>query len=165
MQYYIEHIYGARLPTHELVQGSSYTADGHQYELLTQLYVLGERLLDAKYQNVILRQFFRLGKLGNTGPGVGCVNVIHRGTTKDSPVRRMMVDHVARSANDYWLKDVDDDTNMEFRRDLSKVLIRAVKSVSSPKLPEAEDYLVGKDSWVSSVVRMISCPNRPRNYR
>jgi hypothetical protein len=54
MQYYIRHIYGGELPTHNQVAGSPYSDSCHDSRLLAQLYVLGELVLDGKYQDTII---------------------------------------------------------------------------------------------------------------
>jgi hypothetical protein len=48
MGYYVEHLYGGLLPTHKLSSGPKVLdPDQPSYELLANLYVLGERMLDS----------------------------------------------------------------------------------------------------------------------
>lgn len=68
--YYIEHLHGVELPTHKLSAGSwPRTRPLAPYNLLATLYVLGERILDAKFQAKIMNEFSRLVYVhGKTSP-------------------------------------------------------------------------------------------------
>jgi hypothetical protein len=150
MGYYIGHLYGQKLPTHVIMEKSQcHPGILLHYGLLAELYVLGERRLDAKYQNLIMHGFFRLAQLSGNTPGAECANAIYQGTTTESPARRMMVDYAARCKNDCWIKDIRDEApDTDFWRDLSKVLIKKVQSADGKK-PDALNvgaYLVCEDT-------------------
>lgn len=150
MAYYIEHMYGLAPPTRVFTLKSQCPSSmGPQFELLAELYVLGERRLDPKYQNRIMQEIFRMVHVSDTAPGIECANAIFRGTTTGSPARRMVVDYAATCLSDYWL-DVDrEGSDRDFWLDLSKVLIRKVKAAKgqkpSPRL-KAGDYLVDQNA-------------------
>jgi hypothetical protein len=108
MEYYIEHMYGGKLPTHTLQseRKQTYSKPSH-LELLASLYVLGERMLDPKYQNTIIHELLRLihhhsgfGGSYTSFPGTKTMNIIYQRTTAGSPARRMMVDFVTNSRNE-----------------------------------------------------------------
>jgi hypothetical protein len=42
-------------------------SDNHPYVLLARMCVLGERMLDPKFQNVVIYEFFRLARLDKPG--------------------------------------------------------------------------------------------------
>jgi hypothetical protein len=109
MGYYIEHMNGFELPTHTFTTGPS-IRDPEQpaYELLANLYVLGERMLDPKYQNKIMHEFFRLVHFesssniqtdGTSWLGAKAVNIIYQGTTTGCPARRMLVNFAANKGH------------------------------------------------------------------
>jgi hypothetical protein len=150
MQHYISYLYGGKLPTHYQVDGSPYTADCNLSELLAQLYVLGERLLNAKYQDTIIHEIFRLSKIAY-GPqkvtyylGTPFVNVVYQGTTSQSPARRMIVDVAVYHDSKAWLNKGRD---AGFFFDLSKALFQKMMdqvTVRDFRLDpmEVDDYLM-----------------------
>jgi hypothetical protein len=150
MGYYVGHLYGQKIPTHVLTEKPQCHPDILlHYELLAELYVLGERSLDAKFQNLIMHEFFRLAQLSGITPGAGCANEIYQGTPTESPARRMVVDRAANNGNEYWLKlSRGDIPDAEFWCDLSKVLIKRFQSGDSwkPGALKAEAYLVCEDT-------------------
>lgn len=151
MGYYIEHGYVLAPPTYVFTEKPP-SPTGHLFELLTELYVLGERRLDAKYQNRIMHEIFRITEVSKTAPGVDSVNAIFRGTTKKPPARRMVVDFAAECPSNYWSVDLDGYvTDADFWRDPCKVLLqrivtyRLVSPVRGDSL-RAKDYLVSEDA-------------------
>jgi hypothetical protein len=149
MGYYIGHMYGDAPPTSVLKTEAQCDPGLFPcFDLLAELYVLGERRLDAKYQNAIIREMFRLVILSHQSPGIECVRIIYGGTTKLSPARRIVVDFAAVCCCDYWLKVAHEDSEREFWHDLSAVLIRSVQSLGLKcvgSLP-VDAYLVDEDA-------------------
>jgi hypothetical protein len=154
MGYYVEHMHGLPPPTHALGEKSHYRVPEitEHYKLLAELYVVGERRMDAKYQNQIIQELFRLVQLTGKSPGTDYANIIYQGTTAESPARRVAVDYAARCVGDYWYRDIDDKVpHAEFWCDLSKVLLQRVakhslaSEIRGASL-EAKDYLVGEDA-------------------
>jgi hypothetical protein len=101
MGYYVEHLYGGPLPTHQLKSGPNVLdPDQPSYELLATLYVLGERMLDPYYREKIIREFLRLLRHDSihSWPGPKAVSIIYQGTTAESPVRRLMANFAVNYA-------------------------------------------------------------------
>ena len=155
MGYYIEHLYGGKPPTHVLTERSQSVTDaGIRYKLLAELYVLGGRMLDARYQNVIMREYFRLALLSDRYPGIGGVRIIYSGTTAQSPARRMMVDFAAGCPSDYWLKLAYEHTDGEFWYDLSKVMVRKTELhtlAGETRRMKVDDYLLKEHAELGGV--------------
>jgi hypothetical protein len=150
MGYYIEHMYGLAPPTRIFTLKSQCPSNmGPQFELLAELYVLGERRLDAKFQNKIMQELFRMVRVSDTAPGIECANALFRGTMTESPARRMIVDYAATCLSNYWLEIDREGSDRDFWLDLSRVLIKKVKATKgqkpNPRL-NAADYLVGQDA-------------------
>jgi hypothetical protein len=152
MGYYIGHMYGDKLPTHVLTQKSHCLPMSEQYKLLAELYVLGERRLDAKYQNLIIQELFRLVNLSGMGPDADYANVIYQETTAESPARRLVVDLAVRCTTDYWSGNSGKDIpNTDFWRDMSKVLLQRmakhtlVSGMRDVSLQQ-KDYFVSEDT-------------------
>jgi hypothetical protein len=150
MAYYIEHMYGLAPPTRVFTLKSQCpSAMGPQFELLAELYVLGERRLDPEYQNKIMHELFRMVQVSDTAPGIECANALFRGTTTESPARRMIVDYAATCLSDYWLVVDREGSDRDFWLDLSRVLIKKVKAAKgqkpNPRL-KAADYLVDQNA-------------------
>lgn len=146
VQHYIEYVYSGKLPANTLTKDSTFWdfARPH-YNLLAELYVLGERRLDPKFQNGIVKEFFKLSRLTGRAPGIEFVDIIHRGTTTESPARRMAVDCAAISNdNEYWLNPEFADYNHEFWFDLCSALFRRSKPAVVPV--KAKNYLVREDT-------------------
>jgi hypothetical protein len=63
MRHYIEYVYSGKPPTHDLtVASEARSIFSRHYPLLAEIYVIAERRLDAKCQNVIIRELIRLVK-------------------------------------------------------------------------------------------------------
>ena len=153
MGYYVEHMHGLPPPTHVLVEKSQCLPNIDQhFELFAELYVVGERRMDAKYQNQIIQELFRISKPSGHGPGTGYANVIYQGTTAGSPARRIAVDFAVSCPGEYWYKNIDGKVpHTEFWCDLSKVVLQRVAKHSLASeirgAPlQAKDYLVSEDA-------------------
>ena len=99
MAYYIQHLYGGKLPTHLMSGAPISESDNHPYILLAELYIFGELMGDPKFQNAVIREFFRLAHLDKPKtikptklPCHSHINIIYKGTSSESPARRLMVD-------------------------------------------------------------------------
>lgn len=111
VSHYLNYTYTNKLPTNIFVSThmSTFTEKSDEYyELLAELYILGERLLDEPIRANITKEILRLTKLADKDsklyyPMKEAANIIYRGTTDDSPARRLMVDiHLIRGATE-WL--------------------------------------------------------------
>jgi hypothetical protein len=145
MQHYVEFVYSDKPPANALTKDSkSQPSTRRHYKLPAKLYVVGERRLEVKFQNVITKELFRLVKLTGKGPGIGFVDIIYQGTTMNSPARRMVVDFAATGPSDYWLNPRFANSDHEFWYDLSVAFLRKAMSPVGPL--KAEDYLVPEDA-------------------
>jgi hypothetical protein len=158
MQHYIEYVFSGKPPTHSL--SASMTTFGpepwRRAQLLASLYVLGERMLNPRFQNDVIKELFRLNHFeAGTGnrmftpfTSASPVNIIYQGTTESSPARRLMVDFATGYALQHWL--LDDGLDPTFVLDFTWALLRKVHSQQSvrdfcwPPL-KAGDYLVCED--------------------
>lgn len=138
---YLDFIYGGDLPTKSI---RTIRRRGRAYNVLAELYALGERLLDSNVRNAIIAEFVRLttynkdGKL-NYFPNNNAVRTIYHCTTAASPARRLMVDFYA-SGDPTW---VTDKAHSAFARDLARASLSRLQNVSQPRVKiEASDYHV-----------------------
>jgi hypothetical protein len=149
--YIVDVVHGGRLSTSNLVDGPSITITRAHYLLLAGLYVLGETLMDAKFQNKIIHEFLRLSKLKQGPyerryyPNGECVNIIYQGTATDSPARRMLIDFATGEGNVAWLSFPNLDR--EYLLDGFKALLRKTDAQEEARdfrgVPmNAEDYVV-----------------------
>jgi hypothetical protein len=156
MGYYIEHLYGVKLPTHKLTSGPSINDSAQPvYELLASLYVLGERMMDSEYRNMILQEFLRLLDFSLVTPNEGCwpgtraVSIIYQGTTAESPARRMMVDFAVKYGTPHTLEhfaSVDSRYPLSVGRSLLQKLQDRDEGRHFRWFPmKAEDYIVAED--------------------
>jgi hypothetical protein len=102
--HYLSYTYSKCLPTDIFTadfMGTFPEESDEYYQLLAELYVLGERLLDETIRSAIIKEILRLAKLTDKDlkqhhPKGEAVNIIYRGTTAKSLARRLMVDfHIA----------------------------------------------------------------------
>lgn len=155
MQHYIEHVYSGSLPTHSLKTGNFTEHDSNEhYNSLARLYVLGERVLNAKCQNAIIREIFRISKLQceasdrSMFPDSQAITIICQGTTPESPARRLTVDFAVCHSNEAWFEDIDDHG---YLLDFSKALVRKVEDQKSVRdfrdvTLKAKNYFVIKEN-------------------
>jgi hypothetical protein len=92
---YLDWVYGKGLPTRNTKNDCQ---KGDVYDVLAELYGLGERLLDSTLRNAIVKEMVRFTKLGGPGaeiqwfPESTAINTIYECTTAISPVRRLLGD-------------------------------------------------------------------------
>jgi hypothetical protein len=118
------------------------------YELLAELYVLGERLQDQSIRTAVIDSI--VGSWGGDFLITGPANIIYRGTTARSPARRLMVDlFLAYGAE----CELDHRCEADFLLDVASALFSKATSHTDPKnyrnLPlNAADYSSdsGKDN-------------------
>jgi hypothetical protein len=111
MSHYLNYAYTNKLPTNVFISTSMSTfteKSGEYYELLAELYVLGERLMNECIRAEILKEIIRLSCLADKDgklyyPMKEAANIIYRGTTAGSPACRLMVDiHLVHGKTE-WL--------------------------------------------------------------
>ena len=114
------------------------------YEALAKLYALGERLMDATFQNCLMDGFLAgVKERDDDGltwwPTANHATVIFRSTTSNSPARRFIIDCFVKQAKESWFTrfaDKPDTLDPQFLLDLSAALLK------HRELPEdkIEDY-------------------------
>jgi hypothetical protein len=86
MEHYVEYVFSGKLPTHDVAAKITFSHEPYRRaELLASLYVLGERMMNPKYQNDVIKELFRLRHFETiTGPrmftsftGASPVNIIY----------------------------------------------------------------------------------------
>ena len=121
--HYLKYLYTGKFFTEDI---TGTVGDGIEscFQLLSKLYVSGERFIHPKFQNVVLKEIIRLTRLPDEDrmywyPTGEDVNIVYRGTSQGSPGRRLMVDlHVVMGAKE-WM---DDELEVEFVTDVAKSL-------------------------------------------
>lgn len=111
MSYYLTYTYTNKLPTNvfKSTSMSTFTEKSDEYyELLAELYVLGERLLENSIRAEVIKEIIRLVELSDKDgklyyPKKEPANIIYRGTTAGSPARLLMVDVHQTSGTTEWL--------------------------------------------------------------
>jgi hypothetical protein len=143
MTFYLDFLYGKGLPTDSTKDNS---CEGEVYHVLTQLFALGERLLDSSIRNACIKEIVRFTTIASPDvryfPNDLAVNNIYNSTTAKSPARRLMVDFFVTSGNDKW---VNSELHPEFCQDLATEFLAQVKSTTHPcraRKVKAKSYLV-----------------------
>jgi hypothetical protein len=126
---YLDYCYSKGLPTTS--KSSLDPAQGLVYEVLTELFALGERLLDSNIRNAIINEIIRFTNSGTLGglyyPGARAVNNIYNCTTSASPARRLMVELYVTAGKKDWFTD---ELHPAFLMDLGKELMAEVQNSS-----------------------------------
>ena len=142
---YLDWVYGKGLPTRNTKNDCQ---KGDVYDVLTELYGLGERLLDSTLRNAIVKEMVRFTKLGGPIaetqwlPNSTATNTIYECTTATSPVRRLLVDLFVIKGKPDW---VNDDLHIEFYRDLSKASLSELHASAlgcRARVVQSKDYFV-----------------------
>jgi hypothetical protein len=148
--YYMEFVYSNKLPTDIYTTASPGFGKLAGYTVLAKLYVLAERLLDAKCRNRVLQELVRLRGLALAGqlysPNIAIVNIVYEGTAPGSAARRFLLDLHASHGRDIWYPHAAE-RNPTFMEDLVHVLLRNVEKFNSVDQfrhieVKAEDYFV-----------------------
>lgn len=83
------------------------------FVMLAEAYVFGEKVVDVKYKNVVMRTVLAARESSGWYPGLSSVRIIYRGTPSTSPLRRFIADNVACHSYDDsgkengWMADID----------------------------------------------------------
>ena len=152
---YIKWLYSDKMP----IKLYNAAADTHEkkgkeaakvFPRLVEAYVFGEKIIDAKYKNTIMRTVLAAIDVSHCYPGLGAVHIIYKGTPSTSPFRRLLADSVAYVAHDdsergnAWMKGFD-----EYPREALVDAIKAtvkVRSTSGGNMPlQINSYLEEED--------------------
>ncbi|CAN9390240.1 unnamed protein product [Alternaria alternata] len=122
------------------------TQKGKRHGFLSELYVLGERLMDIAFQDVIVAAIIRFSIGSNIFPVNDAIQTIYTGTPATSPARRLLVDFWVFNAVPAYdgLENLTKETCPEFVNDLVHELIvkrdRPANFVQRPWLANPESY-------------------------
>jgi hypothetical protein len=108
---------------------------------LARAYVLGEKLIDAKFKNAIIDTFVAVGAAMGDNPIGECVNILYEGTLEGSPARKMVVDACGRYAHDSqdWIEGFEK-CPKEFLIDAVVILVRRKTSLDQNWLDDPRVY-------------------------
>jgi hypothetical protein len=126
----------AELPTREC-----------KFSPLCELYILGERLIDAAFQNSLIDGMIVTSQ--HSSPSLEAIRIIYGGTAAGSPARKLLVDYSAwkiSRPSARRVKELDPDIDAEFAINLVSALItyrpRPGKDNSPPWIARRELYHV-----------------------
>jgi len=88
---------------------------------MARSFVLGAKLLDCVFQNVVLKALIDSVECYNYVPSNAAVRIIYKGTSSGLPARKLLVDFWAVESDITWKDDCADVVNMagaEFANDL-----------------------------------------------
>lgn len=146
--YYLNFAYHGKLSTEGIVTKAKTGFIDKPFDVLGNIYVLGERMLDRVVQNAVISEILRLVKIKSKDsgachyPGQRVITTVYDGTSVGCPLRRLLVDFYVTQGLGTW----DCSKHSEFLTDLWKALMKktlaqkAVLDFRGNKLA-AEDYL------------------------
>jgi hypothetical protein len=142
--FYLDYLYGKGLPTDSTKNNSR---NGRVYDVLAELYALGERLQDDNIRNVIIDEIVRFSKLfskesGRHFPLDLAINTIYESTTVGLPSRRLLVELFVTNGEGKWVREI---SQPEFLCDLATA---AVSELHSSGLPCRFRIVLGKEYHV-----------------
>ncbi|CAN9133150.1 unnamed protein product [Alternaria alternata] len=125
------------------------------FECLAYMYVLGEKIVDHKFQNAVIQAMMSdMGRM-NVAPNLETVKIIYDGTTEESVARRLFVDSYAHSMTSSWkaYKDLLKAAHKPFLNDLLPTIVE--KRLTSP-LPEDKPWISQPHSYHRKVAILKS---------
>lgn len=143
MTFYLDFLYGKGLPTDFTKED---TREAKVYELLTELFALGERLLDSVIRNATVKEIIRFATIPSKAtrwfPNQTAISNIYNSTTATSPARRLLVALYVSNGHEGWIGPA---LHPVFCQELVKALLTHARSSSIPSFGQeltADDYLV-----------------------
>lgn len=139
---YLDFCLGEGLPTRSTKDDCR---EGTVYDVLGELYGLGERLLDSPLRNAIIDEMVRFTTVGGyprCHPQEDAINTIYECTTDGSPARRLLVFWFITNGKEDWITD---GVHPDFLRDVAKASIAQFHDCGLKfrfRYAEAEDYHV-----------------------
>lgn len=141
-----ESVQVVRLYTHWLyVEVVPVKQDKDALKLLSRAYVFGEKFMDMKYKNAVLRRLIETMVALKTFPRSGSTNAIYEGTPSDSPARRLSVRFYAahphrESDTESWTRYIEG-YSRDFLVDVLKEVIKVRPAAHTCEWMEAKDYM------------------------
>ncbi|KAF2242156.1 hypothetical protein BU26DRAFT_397428, partial [Trematosphaeria pertusa] len=113
---YLQWLYTKQVPleTYTHARSDGQDEEAINDELLAQCYVLGEKLMDSKFQNAVLEVFINNER---HWPSNRAICILYKGTGSSSPARKLMVDFWAWQAEPDWVRLDNLIKNREFVAD------------------------------------------------
>jgi hypothetical protein len=103
------------------------------FVVLAMFYVLGERILDALFQNTVIDAMVEASHI--CSPGLRSTRIIYNGTTAGSPARKFLADYCAWSLDHIGVKDLDPALDAEFSIDMVMAMIEYRSLPASGTVP------------------------------
>lgn len=150
------------LYTQKVMYGASDFTKTEKWIHLANSYVLGEKLIDRRYQNAVLDTILSYCIERGTFPSNVVVRIIYRGTPPSSPARRLLVDFWTWEATLVWsgLGRLIEATCSEFVEDLISALIlrrsRPLKDTLRPWTSQPESYHITSSKEDGELSTMIT---------
>lgn len=128
---YVQWLYSGRIYTKR-------NGDLRNYNLLAQMYALGEKLIDRDFQDRVLDAIVATVRCRNDDgtwevPGDSDIEVIYNATPTGSPGRRLMVDFHMYFGEPKWISKSRDDVHREFALDLATELLTERRAHSTER--------------------------------
>jgi hypothetical protein len=113
---------------------------------LAEAYVFGEKILDAKYKNAVVRTVRTAIEISGWYLGPNSVHVIYNGTPSTSPLRRLIADSVACYSYDDSEEEIGwmvyfDGYPREALVDAMKATVKARLRPKRDRYPRIDSYL------------------------
>ncbi|KAK5133028.1 hypothetical protein LTR08_008233 [Meristemomyces frigidus] len=155
VQLYCQYLYSEKIyltPTllkTDVVEGTEILPE---YIKLAELYVFGEKVLDALLKNTVMDAFlYRMNeKVENTFycPCTTVIDTIYQGTMPGSPARQMVLDIHICDGRASWVTLKPEENNKDFLIDLARALLGMART---PKvhMPDMSD--IGKGTYHEAV--------------
>jgi hypothetical protein len=119
---YCQWLYSSRVP-----QPPSGVSGVGPYKEWASLYVLGNKIMDGKFQDEIIGAIIDYAMIkGTKFPANPVIKIVYGGTTKNSLLRRLMVDFCAYNARADWcgVDNLMEETFLEFIQELIPALLK-----------------------------------------
>jgi hypothetical protein len=116
------------------------------FVMLAEAYVFGEKIVDTKYKNVVLRVVLAAIESSGWYLGLDSVHIIYEGTPSTSPLRRLIADSVACHSYDDseekigWMGEFDGYTR-EALVDAMRAMVKARSRPDHDTLSCIDSYL------------------------
>ena len=129
--FYLDYLYGKGLPTDNTRYNSR---NGKVYNVLADLYALGERLQDDTIRNEVIDEIVRFSKVSDRDTGRHypldyAVTTIYESTTAGSQARRLLVELFVTNGEAKWVREI---SQPEFLCDLATASIAELHSSGLP---------------------------------
>ncbi|CAE7210876.1 hypothetical protein P3342_012107 [Pyrenophora teres f. teres] len=128
---------------------NDYKSENHDLEELARMYVLGEAVMDAMFQEVVIKTIIHLYSDNQETMSLSMIRIIYEGTPGGSPARQLVADICAFQLKPRFkrVKNLDTEKDSEFMKDLIVALLthrQVGKDTSGPWIDDPDHYSVLK---------------------